>query len=105
MIVHGLTPAFRVHSSYVSGLSIQYSWTSNGLNANPGERVTSLIPIVGVVLGSPAFWIKPSSLLFFSWVPSLTQGWAPDRIRGKIIFPRLLDKEPQLICSVQLERM
>lgn len=36
-------PVFSVHSSYVSGLSIQYSWTFNSLNANLGERVTSLI--------------------------------------------------------------
>lgn len=29
------------------------------------ERVTSFIPIVGVVLHSPVFWLKQSSLLFF----------------------------------------
>lgn len=69
------------------------------------ERVTSFIPIVGVVLHSPVFWIKQSSLLFFSWVPSLTQGSAPDRIRGESIFHRLLDKEPLLMCSIEFERM
>lgn len=51
------------------------------------ERVTKLIQAVEVVLGSPVLaCTKQRGLLFFSWAPSLAQGWAHDRIRSKNIF-------------------